>query len=130
MLFNSLEFILFLPTVFILYWFVFQRNLKLQNILIVVVSYFFYGWWDWRFLGLIALSSAVDYWCGLRLGHVIGSGQRERSNLTDTSSENKQPTTYHSPLTPHHSPGSYHRQHRLSLPLVQVCNCLLCRRWF
>jgi alginate O-acetyltransferase complex protein AlgI len=61
MLFNSIEFLLFLPTVFLLYWFVCNKNLKLQNFLIVVVSYFFYGWWDWRFLFLIAFSSLLDY---------------------------------------------------------------------
>lgn len=67
MLFNSLEFLLFLPTVFILYWFVTNRNLKLQNLLILVASYVFYGWWDWRFLSLIAFSTAVDYFAGLRI---------------------------------------------------------------
>ena len=61
MIFNSVEFALFLPIVFILYWFFTQRNLKIQNWLIVVASYFFYGWWDWRFLSLIAFSSLIDY---------------------------------------------------------------------
>lgn len=64
MLFNSPVFLLFLPIVFLLYWGVFQRNLRLQNVLVVVASYVFYGWWDWRFLGLIALSTAVDFWVG------------------------------------------------------------------
>ena len=67
MLFNSLEFGIFLPIIFILYWFVFKRNLKLQNILIVVASYIFYGWWDWRFLSLIIFSSIIDYSVGLKL---------------------------------------------------------------
>jgi len=58
MTFNSLEFALFLPIVLLLYWQVFRRNLRLQNLFIVVVSYLFYGWWDWRFLLLIALTSA------------------------------------------------------------------------
>ena len=57
MLFNSPEFLLFLPIVFGLYWFVMQRNLKAQNMLLVIASYVFYGWWDWRFLGLIAFST-------------------------------------------------------------------------
>ena len=61
MLFNSLDFAIFLPIVFLLYWFVVQRNLKLQNALIVVASYVFYGWWDWRFLSLIIFSTVVDY---------------------------------------------------------------------
>lgn len=67
MLFNSIEFAIFLPIVFLLYWFVNQRNLKFQNALLVVISYVFYGWWDWRFLSLIAFSSAVDYLVGLGL---------------------------------------------------------------
>lgn len=65
MLFNSIEFLLFLPTVFILYWFVFNKNLKHQNLLILISSYVFYGWWDYRFLSLILLSTIVDYFVGL-----------------------------------------------------------------
>ena len=67
MLFNSLDFAIFLPIVFILYWFVTQKHLKLQNALIVVASYVFYGWWDWRFLSLILFSTVVDYLIGQRL---------------------------------------------------------------
>ncbi len=67
MFFNSLDFAIFLPIVFILYWFVTQRNLKLQNALLVIASYVFYGWWDWRFLSLIVFSSAVDYLIALKL---------------------------------------------------------------
>jgi len=61
MLFNSIDFAIFLPIVFILYWFVTDKNLKLQNFLIVAASYLFYGWWDWRFLLLILFSTLVDY---------------------------------------------------------------------
>lgn len=61
MLFNSVEFAIFLPVVFILYWFVFRKNLKLQNLLIVFVSYFFYGWWDIRFLALLVINNTIDY---------------------------------------------------------------------
>lgn len=61
MLFNSVDFAIFLPIIFILYWFVTNRSLSIQNLLIVVSSYIFYAWWDWRFLGLIALSTLVDY---------------------------------------------------------------------
>ncbi len=60
MIFNSYAFALFLPIVFILYWFVF-RTVKKQNLLLLFSSYFFYGWWDWRFLFLILFSSLVDY---------------------------------------------------------------------
>lgn len=61
MLFNSIEFAVFLPIVFILYWFVFQKSLKWQNFFIVITSYIFYGWWDWRFLFLILFSTVQDY---------------------------------------------------------------------
>ncbi len=67
MLFNSLDFAIFLPLVFVSYWFVTGRNLKLQNLLIVIASYIFYGWWDWRFLSLILFSTIVDYSVGLGL---------------------------------------------------------------
>ncbi len=66
MLFNSFEFLFFFPTVFVLYWLL-QFNLKAQNIFLLLVSYFFYAWWDWRFLSLIIFSSIVDYVIGLRL---------------------------------------------------------------
>ena len=67
MLFNSLDFAIFLPIVFLLYWFVVQKNLTLQNLLIVVASYIFYGWWDWRFLSLILFSTIVDFSVGKAL---------------------------------------------------------------
>ncbi len=67
MIFNSLEFAIFLPTVFIIYWFVVNKNLKIQNVFLIIASYFFYGWWDWRFLSLIIFSSLVDYFVGLGL---------------------------------------------------------------
>ncbi len=65
MLFNSLEFALFLPIVFLLYWFVFNKHLRLQNLFIVVVSYIFYGWWDWRFLLLIAFTTFCSWLSGV-----------------------------------------------------------------
>lgn len=67
MLFNSIDFAIFLPIVFLLYWFVANKNLKLQNFLIVFASYVFYGWWDWRFLSLILFSTLIDYSVGVRL---------------------------------------------------------------
>lgn len=67
MLFNSIDFALFLPIVFLLYWFVTNKNLKIQNFLIVIASYTFYGWWDWRFLSLIIFSTFVDYSIGVLL---------------------------------------------------------------
>ncbi|WP_375239952.1 MBOAT family O-acyltransferase [Aurantibacter sp.] len=62
MLFNSFLFLTFLPIVFILYWFVFNRKLKTQNLFLLIVSYVFYGWWDYRFLTLILLSTVVDFY--------------------------------------------------------------------
>ncbi|WP_405576052.1 MBOAT family O-acyltransferase [Winogradskyella sp. Asnod2-B02-A] len=79
MLFNSFEYLIFLPTVFLLYWFVFNKHLKLQNLFLLVISYVFYGWWDWRFLALIAFSSFVDYNIGLRLDNT--QEQRKRKLL-------------------------------------------------
>ena len=67
MLFNSIDFVIFLPIVFWLYWFVAKNNLKAQNFLVVVASYVFYGWWDWRFLSLILFSTIVDYYVGIGL---------------------------------------------------------------
>ena len=77
MLFNSLDFAIFLPIVFVLYWFVTQRNLKFQNLLIVVASYFFYGWWDYRFLSLIIFSSLIDFSIGKALSTTKKVKQRK-----------------------------------------------------
>ena len=63
--FNSIGFVVFLPVVFLFYWFIFGNNRKIQNLFIVVVSYFFYACWDWRFLGLIAFCSLINYFSGL-----------------------------------------------------------------
>ena len=67
MLFNSINFAIFLPIVFILYWFVANKNLKLQNILLLVSSYFFYACWDWRFMFLLIFSTLLDYFTGLKM---------------------------------------------------------------
>jgi D-alanyl-lipoteichoic acid acyltransferase DltB (MBOAT superfamily) len=67
MVFNSIDFAVFLPIVFFLYWFAAGKNLKTQNILIVAASYVFYGWWDWRFLFLILFSTVTDYLVGVHL---------------------------------------------------------------
>src|SRR6056300_1722452 len=83
MLFNSLDFAIFLPIVFILYWFVTNHNLRLQNALIVIASYVFYGWWDWRFLSLIIFSTLVDYSIGRRLKNE--ENQKIRKTLLWTS---------------------------------------------
>ena len=78
MLFNSPEFLVFLPIVFGLYWFVTHRHLRAQNLLLLVASYIFYGWWDWRFLGLIALSTLVDYFVGIRIEEADDRQRKKR----------------------------------------------------
>lgn len=77
MLFNSISFVIFLPIVFLLYWFLVHKYLKLQNFLIVVASYIFYGWWDWRFLFLILFSTIVDYSIGLGLSKQCTPAKRK-----------------------------------------------------
>ena len=78
MLFISPAFLVFLPVVFGLYWFIVQRRLNAQNLLLLAASYTFYGWWDWRFLGLIALSTAVDFFIGIRMERAENRTQRKR----------------------------------------------------
>ena len=67
MLFNSISFAIFLPIVFFLYWFITNKNLKLQNILLLVSSYYFYACWDWRFMFLLMFSTFLDYYTGLKI---------------------------------------------------------------
>ncbi len=67
MLFNSIEFALFLPLTFLCYWGLFRKSLQVQNLFLLAVSYLFYGWWDYRFLALIAFSSLIDFYAGRRL---------------------------------------------------------------
>lgn len=82
MVFNSIEFAIFLPIVFLLYWFVFNKNLRLQNAFIVVVSYVFYGWWDWRFLFLIALTSFCSWGSGLLIQKYREKGKLSKAVST------------------------------------------------
>ena len=67
MIFNSEAFAVFLPIVFLLYWFATNRNINSQNFLLLVASYVFYGWWDWRFLFLLVFSTSLDYYTGLKM---------------------------------------------------------------
>lgn len=80
MLFTSAEFLLFLPIVFGLYWLL-SRRLQWQNALIVVASYVFYGWWDWRFLVLIAFTSLCSYVFGLLISKALDKGESRKSRL-------------------------------------------------
>lgn len=77
MLFNSFTFLIFLPTVFLLYWIVFKNQLKAQNLLLLLASYVFYGWWDWRFLSLIVISTAIDYFVGLQMQKTAANSKRK-----------------------------------------------------
>lgn len=77
MLFNSIDFAIFLPIVFLLYWFVANKDLRFQNFLIVFSSYLFYGWWDWRFLSLILFSTLVDYTIGRKLLNEENTNKRK-----------------------------------------------------
>ncbi|WP_034260097.1 MBOAT family O-acyltransferase [Altibacter lentus] len=76
MLFNSLDFALFFPVVFLLYW-TFAKHLTVRNAFLLAASYFFYGWWDWRFLFLIAFSSLVDFFVGKYLYKATGNTRRK-----------------------------------------------------
>ena len=84
MLFNSVEFLVFLPIVFVLYWFVFQKR-EWQNLLIVTASYVFYGWWDWRFLFLIAFTSLCSFYSGILIEYYRGwRNEEERKSRMRT----------------------------------------------
>ena len=80
MLFDSFDFAIFLPLVFAIYWSISKYGVRLQNAFLVLVSYIFYSWWDWRFLGLIILSSIVDYGVA-RMIHKSDSDRRKKNLL-------------------------------------------------
>ncbi|OYX80502.1 MAG: membrane-bound O-acyltransferase family protein, partial [Flavobacteriales bacterium 32-34-25] len=67
MFFTSFSFAIFLPIVFVLYWFVFNKNKTTQNTLLIIASYYFYSCWDWRFLFLLVFSTFLDYYTGIRI---------------------------------------------------------------
>ena len=77
MLFNSLEFIIYLPIVFLLYWSI-SKHRKWQNLLVVIASYIFYGWWDWRFLFLIAFTSICSFASGILLEKFEGKRKSQQ----------------------------------------------------
>lgn len=77
MFFNSIDFAIFLPIVFLIYWLLAKKNLKWQNLWVVLASYLFYGWWDWRFLSLILFSTLVDYLVGIGLSKNENQTQRK-----------------------------------------------------
>lgn len=77
MLFNSAGFAIFFVVVFFLYWFVLNKSLKWQNIFLAVCSYFFYGCWDWRFMFLLAFSTFLDYFSGLKIAEASGASKKK-----------------------------------------------------
>lgn len=79
MLFNSLEFLVFLPVVFFLYWSFFNKREIRRNLFLIAVSYLFYGWWDWRFLFLIIGSSFLDFYVGRAID--ISNSTKKRKRL-------------------------------------------------
>ena len=76
MLFNSLSFAIFLPVVFFLYWFVTNKDYKMQNILLLVASYFFYACWDYRFLFLLIFSTLLDYFTGIKMSEAASKNKK------------------------------------------------------
>lgn len=81
MLFNSFDFLIFLPIVFGLYWLLSKKSIRLQNIFLLLASYLFYSLWDWRFLFLILASTIVDYLVGIQIHKKEGNKNLQRSWL-------------------------------------------------
>jgi alginate O-acetyltransferase complex protein AlgI len=77
MLFNSIGFAIFLPIVFILYWYVTGKNLIIQNTFFLFASYFFYARWDWRFLFLLVIISVCNYFIGIRIDNSVTGRKRK-----------------------------------------------------
>jgi D-alanyl-lipoteichoic acid acyltransferase DltB (MBOAT superfamily) len=77
MLFNSIGFAIFLPVVFGLYWLLFNKSLRTQNLLLLFASYFFYACWDWRFLFLLIFSTLLDYFTGLKMAGSDGNRRKK-----------------------------------------------------
>jgi alginate O-acetyltransferase complex protein AlgI len=65
MLFNSITFAIFLPVAFLIYWLITKKDRNAQNVFLLIASYFFYGWWDWRFLILLIIVSVLNYFIGI-----------------------------------------------------------------
>lgn len=80
MSFQSLEYLIFLPVVFILYWTLCRRSKGLQNGLVVAASLVFYGWWDWRFLGLLLLTAFSTFFAGMWMGKTDDEKMRKWIN--------------------------------------------------
>lgn len=81
MLFNSFDFAVFLPLVYLLYWTLFQKHIKLRNSFLLTASYVFYGFWDWRFLSLILISSLMDYILAMQIHAAKPEQKSKRKTL-------------------------------------------------
>jgi len=82
MLFNSIEFAVFLPIVFLIYWLYFKDDFKKQNLFLLLASYFFYGWWDWRLLFLLIFLSLFNYFIGIKIDASITPSHRKSWLIT------------------------------------------------
>ena len=79
MIFNSIDFLFFIPVVVLVYWI---SNHKIQNLFLLFASLFFYGFWDWRFLSLLILSSVIDYISALGIQKYENNSSYKRMFLT------------------------------------------------
>ena len=77
MLFNSISFLIFLPIVFVLYWFVTNKKLRIQNLMLLTASYFFYACWDYRFLFLLMFSTLLDYYSGIKIEDATNKSKKQ-----------------------------------------------------
>lgn len=84
MIFNSFAYLLFLPAVFLFYWFV-CRSLNSRNWFIVAASWFFYGWWSWKFLSLLVLSTVCSFTSGLLIGNMLAKNERKKAKAVLTA---------------------------------------------
>jgi len=82
MLFNSFEFAVFLPIVFLIYWLCFKNDFRKQNLFLLLASYFFYGWWDWRLLFLLIFLSLFNYFVGIKIDASITPNHRKSWLIT------------------------------------------------
>ena len=80
MLFNSIEYLLFLPVVFLVYWKL-CYSVKAKNVWIILSSYFFYAWWDWRFTGLLALTTLASYASSIAIEHLNKLSRKSRARI-------------------------------------------------
>ena len=81
MTFQSLEYLFFLPIVFVIYWVVCRKSATWQNGFIVLASLVFYGWWDWRFLGLLLLTALSTFFAGRWMGRTADERKRRWINV-------------------------------------------------